>query len=109
MITVEEHLDWSIYLSKKWKYLVFKELPEKRKRCYKLPMAPANNYHFEEMKNEIEILQKIDNISSENKKQIKQALSNKNNKSYFERTWKEHPYNKFFKFWKVSPNFVKNV
>ena len=49
-------------------------------------MAPANNYHFEEMKNEIEILQKIDNISSENKKQIKQALSNKNNKSYFERT-----------------------
>jgi hypothetical protein len=44
-------------------------------------MAPANNSHFEEMKNEIDKLQEIDKIKSENEKQ-----NEANKKSYFERT-----------------------
>lgn len=95
MITVEEHLDWNIYLAKNWKYIIFKELPEKRTRSYKLPMAPANTTHAEEMKNEIDKLQEIDKIKNENKI------------SYFEGNWKEHPYNKFFKLWKPKSWFVQ--
>ena len=91
IITVEEYLDWSIHLSKAWKYIVFKELPEKRIRQYKLPMAPANNNHFEEMKNEIEKMQEIDNIIKENEKQ------NQSKESYFEKHWKSHPWMTKFK------------
>jgi len=102
IITVEEHLDGSIHLAKNWKYIVFKELPEKRQRSYKLPMAPANNTHFKEMQDEIDKLQEIDTIKKENEQQKeKQAKF-----SYFEKTWKEHPYSKRFKFWKQSLNFV---
>ncbi len=101
IITVEEYLDSSIHLAKNWRYIVFKELPEKRKSwSYKLPMAPANRSHAEEMKSEIDKNQEIDRIREENEKQ--------NKKSYYEITWKEHPYNKSFKFWKKSPNFVSN-
>ena len=90
MITVEEHLDWTIYLAKNWKYIVFKKLEEKRRSwSYKLPMAPANIWHFEEMKNEIDKMQEIDNIKIENEKQEKQ-----NKKSYFEIHWKPHPWMK---------------
>lgn len=102
IITVEEHLNWTIHLAKNWKYIVFKELSEKRTRQYKLPMAPANNSHFEEMKNEIDKLQEIDKIKSENEKQ-----NEANKKSYFERTWKENPYNKFFKLWKPRSWFIQ--
>ena len=89
-ITVEEHLDWSIYFSKKWKYLVSKLLPEKRKRLYKLPMAPVNSTHFREMKDEIDNLEEINTIKKENEK--------KNKKSYFEIHWKPHPWMKWVRF-----------
>ncbi len=88
IITVEEHLDWSIHLAKNWKYIVFKELPEKRTRQYKLPMAPANTSHFTEMKSEIDKMQEIDKIKKDNEKLIK--------KSCFEITWKKHPWMKNF-------------
>lgn len=83
-ITVEEHLDWKIYFAKNWKYLTFKLLAEKRKRNYKLPMAPANSTHFKEMKNEIEKLEEVDNIKKDNEV--------KNKKTYFEIHWKPHPF-----------------
>ena len=81
-ITVEEHLDWNICFSKKWKYLVSKLLPEKRKRQYKLPMAPVNSTHFREMKDEIDNLEEINTIKKDNEK--------KNKKSYIEIHWKPH-------------------
>lgn len=90
IITVEEHLDWKVYFSKNWKYLTFKLLPEQRKRNYKLPMAPANNSHFKEMKDEIDKLKEISNIELENEK--------KNKKSYFEIHWKPHPWMKWVRF-----------
>lgn len=89
-ITVEEHLDWKIYLSKNWKYITSKQLPEKRKRQYKLPMAPANTSHFKEMKDQIDKLEEIHNIKIENNK--------KNKKSYFEVHWKPHPWMKWVRF-----------
>ena len=82
IITVEEHLNWDILLAKNWKYLTFKKLPEKRKNPYKLPIAPVNSTHFEEMKLQIDNLQKIDKIKSSN---------NKNKK-----------WNSSFKFWKAK-------
>lgn len=108
IITVEEHLDWTIHLAKNWKYVVFKELLEKRRSwSYKLPMAPSNNSHFEEMKNEIDKMQEIDKIKNEKQVKEQNEVSEKIKLSYFERTWKEHPHNKCFKLWKTSPNFVK--
>jgi hypothetical protein len=55
---------------------VFKELLGKRSRVYTLPMAPANNSHFLEMKYEIENLERIKVIQRQNEAQ--------NKKSYFE-------------------------
>lgn len=89
-ITVEEHLDGKIYLSKNWKYITFKQLPEKRKRQYKFPMAPANSTHFKEMKDEIDKLEEIHTIKDENNKKSK--------KSYFEIHWKPHPWMKWVRF-----------
>jgi len=102
-ITVEEHLDWKIYLSRNWKYIVFQELQEKRTRQYKLPMAPANRNHFEEMKDEIEKQQEIDNIIREN--QINQIKEPK--QSYFEKYWKPHPFNKSIKKMKAKEYIVR--
>lgn len=92
-ITVEEHLDWKIHLAKNWKYLTFKLLPKQRKRRYKLPMAPANNSHFTEMKDEIDKLEKIDKIKSKN---------NKKYDSYYQKHWKPHPWMANFKFKKCN-------
>lgn len=94
MITVEEHLDWNIYFAKNWKYLTSKLLPEKRKRRYKLPMAPANNLHFDEMKKEIVKLEKIDKIKKENKKTVTNTRKKSN--------WMKN-----FKIWKAKYNSNK--
>lgn len=85
-ITVEEHLDWKIHFSKNLKYLTYKVLPEKRKRRYKLPMAPVNSSHFKEMKDEIEKLEKINNIVKENNKEKIKT------QTYYEKHWKPHPF-----------------
>jgi len=87
-ITVEEHLDWKIYFAKNNKYLTSKLLAEKRKNRYMLPMAPANNNHFEEKKDEIDKLEEINKIKEENKSK----------KSYFEIHWKPHPWMKWIRF-----------
>jgi hypothetical protein len=92
IITVEEHLDWKIYLSKNWKYLNFKEIDEKRNRVYKLPLAPINDEHYEKMKNEIEHLEKIHKIQLENETELLKT----NILSYYQRTWKKHPWMKNF-------------
>ena len=89
-IIVEEHLDWNIYFSKKGRYLTSKVLDEKRRRRYTLPMAPANNNHFIEMKEEIDKLGEIHSIRNENQKRDK--------KSYFETHWKPHPWMKWIRF-----------
>ncbi len=89
IITVEEHLNWNIYFAKSWKYLTFKILCEQRKRRYKLPMAPANNNHFDEMKKEIEKLEEIDKIEKENKE---------NN---YNKNWKKNNWMKWFKIWRA--------
>lgn len=96
IITVENYLDWTIHLAKNWKYIVFKELQEKRIRQYKLPMAPVNNSHFEEMKNEIDKKQEIDNIQKENEIQLLKT----NILSHYEKTWKKHPWMTNFRIWK---------
>jgi len=67
---MEEHLNWDIYFSKKWKYLIHKLLTEKRIRRYMLPMEPVNSTQFKEMKDEIEKLEKINIIKSEDNKEI---------------------------------------
>ena len=102
-ITVEEYLDWTLHLSKNWKYIVFQELPDKRIRQYKLPMAPANRVHFEEMKDEIEKQQEIDKIRKENEKQeiIEPKLS------YFKKNWKTHPFMKHFRIWKSKIEIIR--
>jgi len=86
IITVEEHLDWNIYFSKKWTYFIPKKLNEKRKSKYILPLAPINNTNFKEMKDEIDKLKEINKIKKKNKK------------SYFEIHWKPHPWMKWVKF-----------
>ncbi len=98
LIIVEEHLDWKIYFSKNWKYLLSKELEEKRNRVYKLPMAPANKWDFVEMKKEIEYLEEIDTIQKEEEKEKSQHKK----KSYYERTWKKHPWMNKFKIRKTK-------
>ncbi len=90
IITVEEHLDWKVYFSKKWKNFVSKKLNKKRKSRYTLPLAPINNNNFKEMKDEIDKLYKINKIKKENER--------KNKKSYFEIHWKPHPWMKWVKF-----------
>lgn len=109
LITVEEHLnqDWNwntkIHISKSWRYIVFKELQEKKRKRYTLPMAPANRGHFVEMKSEIEKLGEIVKIQEENEKQkqiekqteVENELR-ENKKSYFEVHWKFHPWMKNF-------------
>ena len=95
-ITVEEHLNWNIYLSKNGKYLTFKKLEEKRKKQYKLPMAPVSISHFEEMKKEIEKLEEISKIQKENEIELLKT----NILSHYEKTWKKHPWMTNFKIWK---------
>jgi len=95
-IIVEEHLNWKIYLSKNWKYLTFKKLEEKRKRQYKLPMAPVSISHFEEMTKEIEKLEEISKIQKENEIELLKT----NILSHYEKTWKKHPWMTNFQIWK---------
>lgn len=105
IITVEKHLDWNIYFSKKGKYITAKKLEEKRKRAYKLPLAPATDIHYEEMKSKIEYLEKIDTIRKENEKQEKQKQSKQKefqSKTYFETHKKSHPWMKNFKLWNAN-------
>lgn len=93
IITVEEHLNWKVYLSKNWKYLNFKKLEKRRIWSYKLPMAPVSDSNFEEMKKEIEKLEEINKIKKENEIELLKT----NILSYYQKTWKKHPWMTNFK------------
>ena len=66
IVTIEEHLNWKICLSKNHRYITYTKLNEKRIKQYKLPMAPVSISHFKEMKKEIEKLEEINKIKKEN-------------------------------------------
>jgi len=91
-ITVEEHLDWNIYLSKKWKYIAFQKLDKKRNRIHKLPLAPVSNEDYNKMKDKIEELEKINKIQLENEVELLKT----NILSHYQKTWKKHPWMKNF-------------
>ena len=85
-IIVETHLNGEIKISKKWRYIEYKELPKKPRRIYNFPLAPVSQGHLEYLRKEAQ--KPKENKIIEGKKESSQT--------YMQRTNKVHPWSKNF-------------
>jgi len=87
-ITVEEHLDWTIHLSKRWKYLIFENIwPVERRWWKKQAMAPVADFRWlDDLKEWISELEKIEKIKKENEIELLKT----NIILHVEKTWDKH-------------------
>lgn len=87
-ITIEEHLDWKIHLSKKWRYLLYENIwPVERKWKKKQCLAPLANFRWlDDLKKWINQLEKLNKIKEENEIELlKTSIM-----LHVKKTWEKH-------------------
>lgn len=94
-VTVEKHLNWDIKVSKDWKYIIHKILDDWPQKIYKLPLAPIDEEDKKILENNLKLQQE-----KERKQKQAEKIEKENNTkdTYYERTWKKHPWMKSFSY-----------